>query len=340
MNQGSVRIAIAGAGSIGCYVGGALAAAGRNVVLLGRERIVDAVRSDGLRFSDHEGRDRKVGPREIDATADPAVALRDSDIVLVTAKSAATQEIAGLVAAHASPNAVVASLQNGMSNAELLRRALPQRTVLAGMVPFNVVQQAAPDQPFHVHRASSGKVLVEPGEEGLARLLDVDGLPAGEHRDIRAVQWGKLLLNLNNALVALSDRTLVEELSDRRWRRILAAMIGEGLATMKAAGIRPLAAAGPPPALIPHVLRLPDALFGLLARRMLAIDPKARASMWDDLVQRRPTEIGELQGAIVAMAQANGLTAPVNAEVMRLVRLAEDAGQGSPGLSPDAVSPA
>ena len=88
------------------------------------------------------------------------------------------------------------------------------------------------------------------------------------------------------------------------------------------------------------MLRLPDALFGLLARRMLAIDPKARASMWDDLVQRRPTEIGELQGAIVAMAQANGLTAPVNAEVMRLVRLAEDAGQGSPGLSPDAVSPA
>src|SRR5690606_34075247 len=101
MNQGSVRIAIAGAGSIGCYVGGALAAAGRNVVLLGRERIVDGVRSNGLRISDHEGRDRKVDPREIDATADPTVALRDAGIVLVTAKSAATQEIADLVAAHA-----------------------------------------------------------------------------------------------------------------------------------------------------------------------------------------------------------------------------------------------
>ena len=62
--------------------------------------------------------------------------------------------------------------------------------------------------------------------------------------------------------------------------------------------------------------------------------------MWDDLAQRRPTEIGELQGTVVAMAHANRLAAPVNAEVMRLVRLAEEAGEGSPGLSPDAVSPA
>ena len=62
--------------------------------------------------------------------------------------------------------------------------------------------------------------------------------------------------------------------------------------------------------------------------------------MWDDLAQHRSTEIGELQGAIVAMAGANGLGAPVNAEVMRLVRLAEEAGQGSPGLPPEAVSPA
>ncbi|WP_366514742.1 2-dehydropantoate 2-reductase [Mesorhizobium sp.] len=276
-------ISIAGAGSIGCYVGGCLALAGRKVVFLGRGRIVEALRKDGLRISDLDGRDRRIGPETLAVSDDPALALRNADIVLVTVKSGATEEMAALVAAHARPDAIVISLQNGVDNPDKLRGALPAHRVLAGMVAFNVVQSPDGETPFSVRRASDGMVIIENTEPGLSALLNVEGLGVETHADMRAVQWSKLLMNLNNALVALSDLPLATELADRGWRVILADQIDEALAAMKACRIEPARIAGPPPWLLPKVLRLPDWLFGILARRLLAIDPKARSSMWDDL---------------------------------------------------------
>ena len=104
-------------------------------------------------------------------------------------------------------------------------------------------------------------------------LLDVPGVAVAEHADIAAVQWGKLLFNLNNALNALSGLPLAAELGDRRWRRLLAQQIEEALAVLAASGIRPAPIERVPPGLIPFILRLPDAVFRLVARRMLAIDP-------------------------------------------------------------------
>lgn len=336
-NNGSL-VAIAGAGSIGSYVGGCLALAGRRVNLLARPRIGDAVRKEGLRVTDLDGRDRHVSPEALSATADPAVALRDAEVILVTVKSGATQEMAALVAAHARPDAVVVSLQNGVDNADRLRTGLAGRQVLAGMVAFNVVQ--SPDgEPLRVHRASEGKVMIEDGVAGLAELLAVEGLAVETHGDMTAVLWGKLLMNLNNALVALSNLPLATELADRRWRLILAGQIGEALAAMKACGIKPARIAGLPPALMPKVLRLPDWLFRRLARRMLAIDPEARSSMWDDLQRGRPTEIGELQGAVMRLAEKAGTPTPLLNSVTALVRAAEAARLGSPGLVPEQIAP-
>ncbi|RUW24022.1 2-dehydropantoate 2-reductase [Mesorhizobium sp. M4B.F.Ca.ET.215.01.1.1] len=332
-------IAIAGAGSIGCYVGGCLALAGRKVALLARPRVEAALRKDGLRVSDLDDRDRRIAPAALSVTADPAEALAGANIVLVTVKSGATEEMAALIAAHASPEAVVVSLQNGVDNAEKLRARLAGRHVLAGMVPFNVVQTPEGEAPFHVHRASEGKVMIEDGVAGLAGLLDVEGLGVETHVDMKAVLWGKLLMNLNNALVALSDQPLATELADRRWRLILAAQIDEALAAMLASGIRPARIAGLRPALLPKVLGLPDWLFRRLARRMLAIDPEARSSMWDDLRRGRPTEIGELQGAVLALAERSGVPAPMTERVAALVREAEAARRGPPGLAPEAVRP-
>jgi 2-dehydropantoate 2-reductase len=70
---------------------------------------------------------------------------------------------------------------------------------------------------------------------------------------------------------------------------------------------------------------------------MLTIDPKARSSMWEDLEQGRTTEIAELQGMIVALAEQEGMEAPLNARVAELIRDAELRGAGSPKMSPRAV---
>ncbi|KRB21420.1 MULTISPECIES: 2-dehydropantoate 2-reductase [Mesorhizobium] len=343
MANGQKRIVIAGAGSIGCYVGGCLALAGRQVILLARPRIEAAVQQGGLRISDLEGRDRLVKNDVLGITVDPAAALPGADVILVTVKSRATHEMAALINTHARPDAVVVSLQNGVDNADKLRAGLGQRTVLAGMVPFNVVQSPDGELPLRVHRASEGKVMIEDGGRAglldVAGLLSVGGLAVETHGDMKAVLWGKLLMNLNNALVALSGLPLANELADRRWRLILAGQIHEALRAMKASGIAPARIAGPRPALLPTVLRLPDWLFKRLARRMLAIDPEARSSMWDDLQRGRPTEIDELQGAVLSLAERTGTPAPVLKSVTALVRAAEAARLGSPGLAPEQVAP-
>jgi 2-dehydropantoate 2-reductase len=336
MANAEKTIVIAGAGSIGCYVGGCLALAGRKVVFLARPRIAEALLGDGLRVTDLDGRDRSVRP--VSVTADPAAALGNADVVLVTVKNGATEEMAALIAAHASSDVVVVSLQNGVGNADRLRAGLGSRPVLAGMVPFNVVQSAEGDLPLRVHRASDGKVMIEDGMAGLAGLLDVEGLAVETHADIKAVQWGKLLINLNNALVALSGLPLASELADRRWRMILAGQIDEALAAMKASHIAPACIGGLRPGLLPKLLRLPDWLFRRVARRMLAIDPQARSSMWDDLQRGRPTEIGDLQGTVLSLAEKAGTPAPLLKRVTALVRQAELEKRGSPRLTPEAVT--
>jgi 2-dehydropantoate 2-reductase len=245
--------------------------------------------------------------------------------------------MAALIATHARPDAIVVSLQNGTDNVDRLFAAAGPRPVLAGMVPFNVVQSPEGETPLHVHRASAGKVMIGGGIPGLAELLGVDGLQVETQADMKPVLWGKLLLNLNNALVALSGLPLAAELSDRRWRLLLAAQVAEALAAMKACGIEPAPVAGVRPALLPAVLRLPDWLFRLLARRMLAIDPEARSSMWEDLRRGRATEIDELQGAVLRLAEKAGRQAPVTKRIAVLVRRAERRGRGSPGLSAEEV---
>src|SRR5262245_53685785 len=134
MPDQSTTIAIAGAGSIGCYAGGCLALAGRKVALLARARIADGVRDKGLSIADLDGVERRLAPAVIAASDDPAKAFAGAGIVLVTVKSRDTAGMAELIAAHAPPDAVVVSLQNGTGNAPLLRERLPaSQRVVAGM---------------------------------------------------------------------------------------------------------------------------------------------------------------------------------------------------------------
>src|SRR6201995_2469219 len=228
-------IAVAGAGSIGCFVGGMLAASGRKVALLARPRVIGEIEANGLRLTSFEGFDRTIAANDLTLSGDPAI-FADVGAVLVTVKSADTAEIADLIARHAPADAVIVSLQNGVGNTAVLRQRLPGRRVLAAMVPFNVV---APGEG-RFHRATSGDIMVEQDDAGTAERLSVPGLKMRATGNIEGVQWGKLLVNLNNALNALSGLPLRRQLADRKWRRLLADQIAEGLAAIKGEGIAPV----------------------------------------------------------------------------------------------------
>ena len=266
---------------------GCLALSGRRVGLLGRGPVVDAIATGGLAVSDFDGYSAHLPSEGIAVSTSAASVLASARLILVTVKCRDTEDMARTIAQHGSPDAMVVSLQNGVRNVDLLRRHLPRHRVLAGMVPFNVVQRRDGDR-LSVHRATSGTMLIEPSDEAIMKVLDVPHARTREHADMAAVQWGKLLLNLNNALNALSGLPLSVQIAQRPWRLLLAEQIREARACLKVARIRAIGTEGVPPRLVPHILRLPDALFQIIARRMLAIDPSARSSMWEDLERRRP----------------------------------------------------
>lgn len=311
-------IAIFGAGAIGCWVGGKLAAAGADVTLIGRPRVLDELKQ-GLVISDLDGSEARSTPK-LATTPDAA---RDARIVLVTVKSAQTAG-AGAELAILPKGTVVVSLQNGVRNASVLRAALPDCRVLAAMVPFNVVKRGAV-----YHRASGGILRVD-DDHGNAALLDACAaakLPIEPRRDMLAVQWAKLVMNLNNAINALSGIPLAAELAQRGFRRCLAAAQREALDLLALAKQDVAKLTAIPPRWMPRLLEVPDAAFKLLARRVVAIDPHARSSMWDDFEAKRPTEIDYLQGEVVALAEKLGRTAPINYKLVELVRAAEAGGK-------------
>jgi len=312
------KITIAGAGSIGCFVGGLLIAARHDVTFLGRKHIGLQLEQHGLILTDYSGMDVSVEPDSIRFSEDPNV-LADADIIAVCVKSSATEEIARLVREHARNDVVIISLQNGLRNADILKEALSEFDVRAGMVPFNVVQ--AEESRFH--RGTSGDIVIEAGTPDISAILKTENLPFHASDDIKSVQWGKLLFNLNNGLNALSDLPLVEQLSDATLRRQFADVMSEALGVMKVAGIHPTPPTAVPAKLLPHILRLPTPVFRLIAKQMLAMDPQARASMWQDLQQGRKTEIDDLQGEIIALGEKHGIATPNNAEVMQKIRSRE-----------------
>lgn len=316
----TAKICVHGAGRIGCYIGGRLLAAGSDVCFVGRARIGDELRQHGLSLSNYRGERWFVPPTNIDFSTDAAV-VAAADLVLVTVKSAATPTAAGELAGPLRPGAVVISLQNGLSNSAILRAALPGHTVLEGMVPFNVIAGRAGSY----HQGSSGALEVKASQDlqTFVQAFSDAGLPLIEHPDMLPVQWAKLLLNLNNAINALSNRPLKEELSQRAYRRCLAVAQTEALSLLTEAGIRPARLTPLPASWIPRLLAVPDWLFGQLGAKALTIDPLARSSMSDDLAAKRVTEIDWINGEVLHLAARLGRQAPINARLCQLVRAAE-----------------
>lgn len=316
----TARVAVLGAGLIGCYIGGRLASGGADVTLIGRARVLGPIRTQGLRVTDLTGADISVPPGQLRLSED-AAALAGADLVIVSVKSQGTAEAAQQIAAHA-PNAVVVSFQNGVSNAETLAEALPDAIVAAGSVPFNV----ASPEPGHVHQGTAGALsaALEPELQSWLPAFAAGGIPLTLHPDMPAVLWGKLVMNLNNAINALSGLPLADELAQRDFRRAVALTQRETLRLLKRAGIEPAPFVGTPVKALPFILSLPTFIYRrMMAARGFKVDRHARSSMAEDLAAGRPTEIDYLNGEVVALAHRHGRTAPVNERVVELIHHAE-----------------
>ena len=324
-----LRVAILGAGSIGCFIGGCWQAAGLNVRFIGRERFGHALAERGLTLSDYSGWSACIAPSQIDYEVGPQ-ALAEADIIALTVKSAATAEAARQILGHGRGGATVISFQNGISNVDVLRSELGDRfRVVRGMVPYNVAYLGE----GRFHKGVAGDLFAEdlPETRALGEAIGPSPAALRLSHDMLGIAWGKLLINLNNAVSALSGRTLLEELRERDYRRVFAASMREGLHLLDQAGIEPAKVGAVGPRILPWVIASPDWLFRNLFMRAWKIDARARSSMADDLTAGRKTEVDYINGELVRLARQLGDDAPVNRKIVELIRRAE---AGAPHWSP------
>ncbi len=319
-----MRVLVAGAGAVGSWVGGALAAGGADITLVARGAHGAAMAAGGLTLRGEGGaRIVHVHPAVVERI-DQAAASGPFDLALVAVKSYATAAVAeDLAAARTARH--VASIQNGVGNEALLAAALPDAVI----IPATLTTPVGVVEPGIVAGAAKGGVGLG-GTAGAERLLAdlaarlaAGGLDARLYPDAVAMKWSKLLLNLlGSATTAILDWPPARVFADRRLFELERRAWLEALAVMRRSGIRPVALPGyPVPSYARLVRHLPPALLFPLAGPRLAGGRGARMpGVAADLrAGRRESEIDVLAGAVVRAGEAAGLPTPVNRALCALV---------------------
>ncbi|MEZ0307572.1 MAG: ketopantoate reductase family protein, partial [Ramlibacter sp.] len=195
----SLKVAVMGAGAVGCYFGGMLARAGHDVTLIARPQHVEAIARDGLRMETRTF-DERV---KLSASSDPA-AVKGADVILFCVKSTDTESAGELIKPHLRPDTLVLCLQNGVDNADRLRTVLPPSQVAAAVVYVGTEMAG----PGHVKHHGRGELLIEPSatSKAVADALVAAAVPTDISDNVRGALWAKLILNCAyNAVSAIAQ---------------------------------------------------------------------------------------------------------------------------------------
>jgi 2-dehydropantoate 2-reductase len=302
------RIAVMGAGAVGCFYGGMLARAGEDVTLIGRPRHVDAVNANGLTLEMRGGYEQIAMPASVEPSA-----VAGAGLVLFCVKSTATDEAAHAIAPHLAPDAVVLALQNGVDNVERLRAAVDRP-----VIPAVVYVGCAMAGPGHVKHNGRGDLVIGADEAGAppalhARVEEIGsafgaaGIPVRISGNVIGELWVKLAINCAyNALSALTRGRygfLAEREHARGVQRDVVKEI-EALAAVKG-------------------VRIPDEKLLETVYAVAGAMPGATSSTEQDIARGQPTEIDHLNGYVAREGERLGLATPVNRTLHALVKVLE-----------------
>jgi 2-dehydropantoate 2-reductase len=302
-------VAVMGAGAVGGYYGGMLALAGVPVTLIGRAHHADAIRADGLVIERAERRDVVRVKAATDASA-----VRDAGVVLVCVKSPDTRAAALAMKPHLRQDATLVSLQNGVSNADVLADVLDQ-VVLAAVVWVGTSMERAGvvrhsgggDLALGVARPSAGRSGAAQRAREVGAMFERAGVRCPVVDNVDAALWEKLVVNCAfNAVSALGRSRYGRMARDDGVRHLMESAVGEAVAVARAAGV-----ALDESAMIAMIWRTAERL------------ATQHSSTAQDIVRGKPTEIDMLNGEVVRRGEALGVPVPVNRTLHALVRLCE-----------------
>jgi 2-dehydropantoate 2-reductase len=286
-------ILVLGAGAIGSLYAAKLSARHR-VTVVARPGHADAIRRDGLRL---------VGLETLTARVDAVTqveSIAPGTIVLLTTKVNASEAAVATIADLVRDDTVIVCVQNGLHSEAIARRAVGGRCqVLRAITQFGAILQA----PGVINFTVAGYTLIEasPRSAAIAAMLTACGLDGRVSPDIRTEIWRKLIFNcVINPITAITG-TDVGGIADPRLDPLKQLVIDECLAVARSEGI----------AFDVDFLPTIATVFG---------GSRNIASMRQDLMRGRPTEIDHMNGAVVELGRKAGIDCPVNAALAAIIR--------------------
>lgn len=317
-------ILIVGAGAVGTILATHLAAAGREVGLYTRAKDIERFNMlDTLRVDFPDGRAPLLAPRpRLVTTLD----LAGVSIVLIGVKYPDLDALLAQLPDPIPAGCTLVSTLNGVAPLRLLRERRPS----ARIVPMSVMMNSQLDGPLHARLTTRAEIVL--GTEDAGLLAQFSGLGITVKRaEGDAGVWGKLLINLANAICALTHTAFHQLFTDPDLRRVYVAVLDEATATMNASGI-----AWKLPLMVPYAAYRWMLLHGgplpwWFAKYRNGLREGAYPSMVADVQAGRRTEVEQLNGEIVRLGREAGFATPVNAKIVELIQAS---------LSPPRRSPA
>lgn len=293
-----MKIAVMGAGAVGCYYGAMLARAGHAVTLIARPQHVKAIREHGLVLETAAFTEALA----VTATADPS-GVSGADIVLFCVKSGDTAAAGREMAPHLEAGAAILSLQNGVDNAERLQQVLGRP-----VIPTAVYVATEMPRPGHVRHHGRGELVIGPGEASpaLAGMFGLAGVKAEISDHVIEDLWTKLIVNCAyNALSAIPQLPYGRVIRVDGIPAAMKDIVEECLAVARACNVR-----------------IED---GLLTKvlGLAATMPDQLSSTAQDLARGKRTEIDHLNGYIVRTGERLGIATPANRLLTVVVKLME-----------------
>jgi 2-dehydropantoate 2-reductase len=309
-----MTVAVVGAGAIGGFLGAHLARSGQDVVLIARGPHLAAMRSRGVTVR-HGGDEFTAHPE----CTDDMKAISGSEVVFLTLKTPSMTGVAETIGAALKDGACVVAAQNGIpwwyfedrhlesvDPGGVIARNIPYKRVV-GCIAYPAAQVVEPGviELLEGNRFTLGEPDGARSErvQAISSMLVGAGLKAPIQTRIRNEIWLKLLGNATfNPVSALTRATLVEIVTSPATRDLVRTLMEEVDAVARALGVEvPLS----------------------IERRMdgAAATGAHKTSMLQDLEAGRPLEIDALLGAVVELADGEGVAVPSLRVVYGLTKL-------------------
>jgi len=285
-----------GTGGTGGYFGGLLARAGEEVTFIARGAHLDAIRENGLSIKSVLAGDFTIPAK---ATSDPRD-IGPVGLVLFCVKAYDNTGAADLIRPLIGPETVVLSVQNGIDNEEQIGKIIGHQHMI-GAVSYVSSTIEAPG--IVAQTAGPGKIVLGELEGGtsqrsgkIQRMLHNAGIAAELHSDIQLALWQKFVAICGiNGITALTRLSLGEIRACAETSRFLKATMEE---------VETVARAG--------YANLPDGCVDQSIAFINSLEPSARGSMYYDLAAGRRLELEVLNGTVVRLGDAHGISTPFN----------------------------